>query len=193
MRSSACSTTSSTTSLTLRRRTATGCCCRKARKLPPFWSPFHCRFRSCWRRDSKTTSWAPLHLPSRLRSCSLLKEAPREQPATNGLSDMFVAFDGSKHEQALQPALTAAEKGWLLRTNEAKLSSAAATALASNAGWAKAVGKALSSANVGCVGLELFLPADEAQTLKNQVSQLGGHASDSELAGKAFRTTGLDG
>ncbi|GIL51839.1 hypothetical protein Vafri_7748 [Volvox africanus] len=119
--------------------------------------------------------------------------AQHEQPAINGLSYMFVAFDGAKHEQALRLALTAAEKGWLLRTNEAKLSSAAAAALATDAGWAKAVGKALSSANVCCVGLELSLPVDEAQTLKRQVAQLGGHASDSEVAGKAFSTAGLDG
>ncbi|GIL89380.1 hypothetical protein Vretifemale_17193 [Volvox reticuliferus] len=119
--------------------------------------------------------------------------AQHQQPATNGFSYMFVAFDGAKHEQALQLALTAAEKGWLLRTNEAKLSSEAATALAADAGWTKAVGKVLSNANVGCVGLELSLPTDEAQTLKRQVSQLGGHVSDSEVAGMTFRTAGLDG
>ncbi len=45
----------------------------------------------------------------------------------------------------------------------------------------------------GCVGLELAVPAEEAVGLRAQVQGLGGHCSDSEAAGKSFRTAGLDG
>ncbi|GLC45170.1 hypothetical protein PLESTB_000427900 [Pleodorina starrii] len=123
----------------------------------------------------------------------LLLTHGQRSPQSEGMSYMFVAFDGGQHARALQLARSAAAKGWLLRTNEARLGAAAAGSLAAEAGWSKSVAKALSSGTAGCVGLELAVPEAEAQGVRAQVSQLGGHVSGSEAAGKSFRTAGLEG
>ncbi|GFR40821.1 hypothetical protein Agub_g1444 [Astrephomene gubernaculifera] len=117
------------------------------------------------------------------------------QPRPDGRSYLFVAFEGGKSEKALQLARSASEKGWLLHTNEVRLGPEAAAALAAEAGWSKAAGKALSGGGkAACVGLELAVPeGEEVAALRARVKALGGQCSDSEAAGKSFRTQGVDG
>ncbi|KAG2436926.1 hypothetical protein HXX76_006445 [Chlamydomonas incerta] len=106
---------------------------------------------------------------------------------------LFALFEGGKQEAAMQLARAAAEQGWLLHTNEAKLSAEAAGQLVGEAGWAKSAAKALSAAGTAVVGLELVVPEAEAESFKKRLAEAGGLVSASEAPGKTFRTMGVDG
>ncbi|PNW85778.1 hypothetical protein CHLRE_03g205750v5 [Chlamydomonas reinhardtii] len=108
-------------------------------------------------------------------------------------SYMFAMFEGGKQDAAMQLARAAAEQGWLLHTNEAKLNGEAAGQLVAEAGWAKSAAKALSAAGTAAVGLELVVPEAEAESFKKRLAEAGGLVSASEGPGKAFRTMGVDG
>ncbi|KAG2444217.1 hypothetical protein HYH02_009155 [Chlamydomonas schloesseri] len=108
-------------------------------------------------------------------------------------SYIFALFEGGKQEAALRLARKAAEQGWLLYTNEAKLNGEAAGQLVGEAGWPKAAAKALSAPGTAAVGLELVVPEAEADAFKKQLTDVGGLVSASEAPGKTFRTMGVDG
>ncbi|KAG2483533.1 hypothetical protein HYH03_017638 [Edaphochlamys debaryana] len=142
---------------------------------------------------------APAALPSTL----LLTRA--ESPEAAGGRYVFALFEGARREAALGLAKQLSDKGWLLFTNEAKLSPDTAESLAGEARWAKGVASQLSppqpkakkgqpqQAPPPCVGLEAAVPEAQAGEVGELLRGAGAHVTAQTAAGNTFRTMGVDG
>ncbi|PNH10117.1 Protein XRP2 [Tetrabaena socialis] len=157
-------------------------------------SPFHNFWWHVFDFTKKEGNW---RLQPPAGPCSAPGAGHVLDPVPAEVAELMALGSTGAAAPALALARKASDLGWLLHTNEARLSSAATATLAAEAGWPKSASRALTTPDAkgpGCVGLELALgEGPEAEALEAEAVRLGGLVSRSEAPGSSFRGMGVDG